>query len=53
MAHHGMGKSLKLDHLTQDTKSAADFFAQTIWRQKVFLNENNQKKNTNNLASDN
>ena len=39
--HHGMGISFILDHLTpRDTKSAADFFAQTIWRQKVFLNEN-------------
>ena len=35
LAHHGMNKSFILDHLTpQDTKSAADFFAQTIWRQK-------------------
>ena len=36
LAHHGMNKSFILDHLTpQDTKSAADFFAQTIWRQKL------------------
>jgi hypothetical protein len=35
LALHGMGKSLILDHLTQDTKSAADFFAKTIWRQKL------------------
>jgi hypothetical protein len=35
LAHHGMRKYFILDHLTpQDTKSAADFFAQTIWRQK-------------------
>ncbi len=31
LAHHGINKSLILDHLTpQDTESAADFFAQTI-----------------------
>jgi hypothetical protein len=54
LAHHGMNKSFILDHLTpQVTESAADFFAQTIWRQKGFLNENNLKKNTNNLTSDN
>ena len=35
LTYHGMNKSFILDHLTpQDTKSAADFFAQTIWRQK-------------------
>ena len=36
LTYHGMNKSFILDHLTpQDTKSAADFFAQTIWRQKL------------------